>query len=481
MPTPAAKQAMLASVAPFLSFFGGPVGEALRKPGVANFAFGNPNEMPLEGYVAALHRHLDPLSPDWFAYKMSEPNAQAAVAKALTARTGLPWDPADVAMTNGGFAAIATAIRAIVEPGDEVVFLTPPWFFYEILILAVGGVPVRVPLSPPTFEIDVQAIDAAITPRTRAVLFNTPHNPSGRVYPLADLERLAAMLTAASSRIGRPIRLISDEPYNRIIFDGRTFHTPAEAYPDTMITYSYGKQLLAPGMRIGYLTVPPTMPDRVQLRDRIVLAQVAAGYSFPNALLQHAIEDLEGLSIDIPAMQRRRDRMVAILDELGYEHTTPEGTFYIMAKAPIPDDMAFATTLAEEGAVVLPGAVVELPGWFRISLTATDEMVESGVGAFRRAKERACDRRARGGRGGRLTAGAGSISRVRPAERPPVPVPAEPAEGAGWQFGSGAGLGGRLPGACGDRDDVGCGDRDRRALVERRLGSRPGRVVDRPV
>jgi len=391
LPMPAAQTAMFATVAPFLSFFGGPVGAALRRPGVANFAFGNPNEMPLPEYVATLHQHLDPLSPDWFAYKMSEPQSQAAVARSLTERTGLAWDPADVAMTHGGFAAIATAFRAIVEPGDEVVFLTPPWFFYEILILAVGGVPVRVPLAPPRFDIDVEAIEAAITPRTRAVLLNTPHNPSGRVYPIEDLRRLAAALTGASERIGRPIRLVSDEPYNRIVFDGRTFHSPAEVYPDTIVTYSYGKQLLAPGMRIGYLTVPPTMPDRAALRDRVILAQIAAGYSFPNALLQHAIEDLERISIDIPAMQRRRDRMGAILDELGYEHTMPEGTFYIMAKAPIPDDMAFAEILAEEGAVVLPGTVVELPGWFRISLTASDEMVESSVEGFRRARARATD------------------------------------------------------------------------------------------
>jgi aspartate aminotransferase len=381
--------AMQRSIEPFLSFFNGPIAKVLARPGVSNFAFGNPNEMPLPGYVSALHKWLEPQAADWFAYKLSEPKSQAAVARSLTARTGLDWDPADVAMTNGGFAAIAVALRTIVEPGDEVVFLTPPWFFYEILILAAGGVPVRVPLAPPAFEIDLAAIDAAITPRTRAILFNTPHNPSGRVYPLADLEALAAVLRGASERSGRPITLISDEPYNRIIFDGRTFQSPAEVYPDTIITYSYGKTLLAPGMRIGYLTVPPTKPDRVELRQRVLLAQIATGFAFPNADLQHAIEDLERLSIDIGVMERRRDRMIAILDDVGYEHTTPEGTFYIMAKAPIPDDMAFAEILADEGAVVLPGAVVEVPGWFRISLTASDEMVDSSAGAFRRALERA--------------------------------------------------------------------------------------------
>jgi aspartate aminotransferase len=380
---------MQQAIAPFLGFFNGPIAGALAKPGVSNFAFGNPNEMPLPGYVSALHTWLEPQSPDWFAYKLSEPKSQAAVARSLTARTGLDWDPADVAMTNGGFAAIAVALRAIVESGDEVVFLTPPWFFYEILILAAGGVPVRVPLAPPAFEIDLAAIDAAITPRTRAVLLNTPHNPSGRVYPLADLEALATLLRAASARVGRPIRLLSDEPYSRILFDGRRFHSPAEVYPDTIITYSYGKTLLAPGMRIGYLTVPPTTPDREELRGRFMLAQIATGFAFPNALLQHAIEDLERLSIDIEALERRRDRLVGALDGMGYEPTTPEGTFYIMARAPIADDVAFAGILAEEGIVVLPGNVVELPGWFRISLTANDAMVESSLAGFERARARA--------------------------------------------------------------------------------------------
>jgi aspartate aminotransferase len=377
------------SIVPFLSFFEGPIYKHLDDPGVANFAFGNPNEMPLAGYVSALHEHLDPQNPEWFAYKLSEPRSQRAVARTLTARTGLDWDPADVAMTNGGFAAIAVALRTIVEPGDEVIFLTPPWFFYELLILAAGGVPKRVAVPPPAFDLDLEAIDAAITPRTRALLFNSPHNPSGRVYPIEDLERLAATLREASARIGHPVQLVSDEPYNRILFDGRRFHSPAEVYPDTLITYSYGKTLLAPGMRIGYLTVPPMKPDRVELRDRIMVTQIASGFAFPNADLQHAIDDLELLSIDIAALERRRDRMMAILDDLGYEHTRPEGTFYIMARSPIEDDERFGEILAEEGAIVLPGNVVEVPGWFRISLTANDEMVERSVGAFRRARERA--------------------------------------------------------------------------------------------
>src|SRR5262245_9328957 len=377
------------TVAPFVKFFNGPIWARFGEPGMANFAVGNPQDMPLPAYVDALRAHLAPQSPDWFAYKMSEPNAQATVAASLTARTGLPWDPADVAMTNGGFAAIAVAFRLIIEPGDEVIFPTPPWFFYEVLIRQPGGVAVRVPLAPPDFDLDVDAIAAAITPRTRAVLVNTPHNPSGRVFPIEDLRRLAAALEAASDRIGHPIYLVSDEPYNRILYDGRTFHSPSEVYPYTITTYSYGKTLLAPGMRIGYLTVPPTMPHRETFRNRVLLSQIALGYLFPNALLQHAIEDLERLSIDVPTLQRRRDRLVPALRDLGYETTFPEGTFYVMARSPIDDDVAFAEILAEEGVLVLPGQIVEVPGWFRISLTATDAMVEDSIPRFARARERA--------------------------------------------------------------------------------------------
>jgi len=370
------------SIAPFLAFFTGPFARLNANPEIANFAVGNPQDFPMPDYVEALRGQLEPRRRDWFAYKDSEPKSQITVARSLSARTGMKWDPADVAMTNGGFAALAVAMRALVEPGDEVIFLSPPWFFYEFMVLAADGVPVRLHLAPPAFEPDLDAIAAAITPRTRALIFNSPHNPSGRVYPLDTLRALAETLTDASARIGHPIYLISDEPYNRIIFDGRTFHSPAEVYPHTLVAYSYGKTLLAPGMRIGYLTWPPTMPDREAFRETVFVAQFATGYAFPNALLQHAIEELEGLSIDVGAMERRRDRLVGALREIGYETTMPEGTFYVMARAPIADDVAFTDLLARHRVLVLPGTIVEVPGWFRISLTATDEMVERGIPGF---------------------------------------------------------------------------------------------------
>jgi aspartate aminotransferase len=380
-------QRLAATVAPFVRYFDGPVWARYADPDVANLAVGNPQEFPLPAYVGALERALTPQDKDWFAYKLSEPRSRATVARTLTSRTGLEYDPLDIQMTNGGFAAIAVTVRAIVEPGDEVIFLSPPWFFYELLIVAAGGTAVRVKLEAPGFDLDPAAIEAAITPRTRAVLVNTPHNPSGRVYPAADLAALGAVLDAASRRNGRTIHLIADEPYNRIVFDGRTFHSPAEVYPGTITTYSYGKTLLAPGMRIGYIAVPPTSPDREALRESLFVAQIATGYAFPNALLQHALEDLEALSIDVAALERRRDRLVAAMRAQGYETTLPEGTFYVMAKSPIEDDEAFSVTLADHGVLVLPGTIVELPGWFRVSLTASDRMIDDAIRGFAAARD----------------------------------------------------------------------------------------------
>lgn len=362
------------------------------EPDVADFAFGNPHDVPMPAYVDALQRHAVPENKDWFAYKNSEPESQAIVAASLRDFTGVPFEPDDIAMTTGGFAALAAALKAVTTPGDEVIYSLPPWFLYEIMIVDNGLIPVKVRVNPATFDLDLDAIAAAITPRTRILIVNTPQNPTGKIYPPATLQRLAALLDEASRRNGRTIYLLSDEPYNRIVFDGNRFHTPAEFYPNTLIAYSYGKILLAPGQRIGYLAVPPGIEGREELRMGIFLAQAASGYSWPNALLQHALADLEKLSIDIPRLQRKRDRMVGALREQGYQVHVPEGTFYLLPKSPGEDDVAFTELLSEHDVFVLPGTICEIPGYFRISLTANEEMIERALPRFAAAMEQAAMR-----------------------------------------------------------------------------------------
>jgi aspartate aminotransferase len=355
-------------------------------PGVADFAFGNPQELPLPGLVSALQRNAEPKDKDWFAYKMSGEEPRTVVAASLKARTGIDYPPEAIALTAGAFGALGVTIRALCDEGDEVIFLSPPWFFYELMIASSGAKAVRVRLEAPRFDLDPGTIAAAITPRTRAIIVNSPHNPTGRIYRAPELAALGDVLREASERNGRPIVLLSDESYNRIVFDGIDFRTPALDYDATITIYTYGKTTLAPGQRIGWAAMHPSFPDPMTTGYRIFVHQLAAGWGFPNALLQHAISDLEGLSIDIPALQRRRDRMVPALREMGYEVTNPEGTFYLMVRSPDPDDLAFSDRLAELGALVLPGTIVELPGWFRISLTASDAMVETGLEVFRKAR-----------------------------------------------------------------------------------------------
>lgn len=356
----------------------------------ADFTFGNPHDMPLVGVVDALRTWIEPRDKDWFAYKASEPKARDIVAASLQRFLGMPFEPEDIAMTNGGFGAIVVALKLVANPGDEVIFSLPPWFSYEPICVEAGLTPVKVRINSDTFDLDLDAIADAITARTRVVIVNTPQNPTGKVLSAETLARLASLLDDASERYGQRIYLVSDEPYNRIVFDGFTHRSPLEFYPYAFLAYSYSKTLMMPGQRMGYLTMPPTMPreDREQLRVGIESLQYASGYLFPNALLQHAIEDLEGLTLDVAHQQRKRDQVVDALLDMGYEVQRAEGTFYLFPKSPIPDDDEFSRLLAAEGVLVFPGSVFETPGFFRICLTANDAMIERGLPGFERAIRR---------------------------------------------------------------------------------------------
>ncbi len=356
--------------------------ERRHRPGTLDFTLGDPHEMPSAANVDALRDALTPRHELWFAYTMNDPDAQEAAAASLRRLVDLPFEADDIHLTTGGFAAIALALKAVADPGDEVVYSLPPWFLYESLVLEAGLVPVKVPIDPATFDLDVDAITAAITPRTRIVILCTPNNPTGRIYPAATLERLAAALDEASARNGRRIFIISDEPYNRIVYDGAAFRSPLEFYPHAFLAYSYGKTLLAPGQRIGYLALPPTMPDREELRDAIRTLQFSTGFVFPNAVLQYALPRLEELRFDIDLFQRKRNRMVDALREIGYRVSQPEGTFYLFPESPIPDDEAFIRILADHGILVMPGRIFETPGYFRISLTAAWDTIEASLPGF---------------------------------------------------------------------------------------------------
>jgi aspartate aminotransferase len=224
----------------------------------------------------------------------------------------------------------------------------------------------------------------ALSPRTRAIVVNTPNNPTGKVYSPGTLEALARLLEGASEKNGRRVYQISDESYNRIVYGERQFTSPAQSYAATFVVHTYAKSILAPGLRIGYIALPPGMADRASLRRALAATQIASGWTFPTSLLQRVVPALERMSIDLEALQHRRDRMVSELTAIGYRVHVPEGTFYLIPESPIDDAVAFAGMLRKHGILVIPGTGT-LRGHFRISLTATEDMVERSFEGFRAA------------------------------------------------------------------------------------------------
>lgn len=384
-PTSAHIQSVLTASLPIFRFATSPLyTEKVRKPDVSDFAFGNPHDMPVAGFAEALQKWSVPQNKDWFAYKMNEPDAQEIVSQSLRAWRGVPFEAKDIFLTNGAFAALTVALGAILDAGDEVIFNSPPWFFYEQMILSHHAKPVRVKVNFDNFDLDLDAIDAAMTNHTRAIIVNSPNNPTGKIYSAETLRALARILEKHSAHSGREIYLLSDEAYSRIIYDGREFPSPTSFYPYSFLIYTYGKTLLTPGQRIGYIALPPNMPKetRQALNPALFVSQLTTGYAFPNALLLHSLGDLDKLSIDVEHLQYKRDWLVRELQALGYELHSPEGTFYLLPRSPLQDDWAFAEKLVAHNVIVMPGEIVEMPGYLRVSLTANDTMIERALAGF---------------------------------------------------------------------------------------------------
>jgi len=361
---------------------------AAADEGACDFALGNPQTMPLEGFVTALSDATTPRNPSWYAYKMSEAQSREIIRGSLQKLTGAAYPAENIFLTNGATGALLVLMNALIGPEDEVIYNSPPWFFYEGMITNSGGTPVAVKVDPKSFDLDVAAIERAITDRTRFVIVNSPNNPTGRIYPAETLTRLGRMLEGASKKLGRPIYLVSDEAYRAIVYDGTRFQSPTTFYQNSIMVYTYGKTLLTPGQRLGYIALSPKMDHLEELRTVLLSSQILCGWAMASALMQHSLPELEKLSLDIGALQRRRDRFVKGLRECGYEVRMPEGAFYITPKAPIEDDIAFAEQLAQEGVYVLPGSVVHMDGYFRASVTASDEMVERALPVFAAVRKR---------------------------------------------------------------------------------------------
>ena len=359
-----------------------------NEPGSLDFTLGDAHEMPSPGFVEALQRWSVPQNQGWYGYKGNLWESRTTVSTALKEKRGLSIAPEDIFMTNGTVVGLAICLQILAGEGDEIIINFPPWLGYRRMIHMSGATPVGVPVKAETFDLDLEAISSSLTERTRAIIINSPHNPTGKIFSEKTLQSLANLLTDASVRYGQPIYLISDETFSRIVFDNRPCTSPTQFYPFSFLVYGYSKTLMAPGQRIGYIALPPTMPEREQIRKMISILQGSSfGWCFPSALMQYALPDLEKLSLNIEHLQYKRDWMVKELREMGYKLQPSEGTFFLLVQSPWEDDCAFAELLASYGVFVLPGTPQEIPGYFRISLTANEDMISLSLPKFQAARE----------------------------------------------------------------------------------------------
>ena len=311
------------------------------------------------------------------------PEVRQYVAGELKAETGLPFAPGNVVMVCGAGGGLNVVLKAMLNPGDEVLSPAPYFVEYDFYAANHGGKLVRAKTTP-EFQLDLDALDAAVTPRTRAVILNSPNNPTGVVYPVAALRSAGEWLRRASARIGRTIFLISDEPYRKIVFDGIEAPSVFPHYEHTIVVTSHSKDLGLAAERIGYVAVHPAAAEGELLGNALVLANRILGFVNAPALMQRVLPLLKGEMVDVSRYQALRDRMLPALLKLGYTCVRPQGAFYLFPESPIPDDMAFCRMAQEERLLVVPGSAFHGPGHFRIALCVDEAAIDRALPVFER-------------------------------------------------------------------------------------------------
>lgn len=307
-----------------------------------------------------------------------------AVADALALSHRLPFAFSDVILTPGAMAALHLALRALAAPGEEVVIPVPCWLDYPLYARYLGLTPVLVPLVTDTFDLDIAAIERAITARTAAILLSHPSNPTGRPYSPERLSQLAATLEAVAGRVGRRVTLIADEAH-RDFAAPTGFHGAAPFWPATVTVYSYGKYHFMQGQRIGYVAVSPTHPARADLAAALVRWTRVMGFCTPTALMQAAIPGLQALRHDLTRVAAWRDRLTQGLEDAGYRVVPGSATLFLYVATPEGQPaLGFARVLADAGVLVLPAPVFHHEGYFRLSLTGAEHMMEGALTVFRR-------------------------------------------------------------------------------------------------
>ncbi len=346
---------------------------------VFDFTLGNPDVEPPEPVIAALRRVVAENRPRSHAYMPNAgyPGVRDTIARGLAGRTGLPFTAADVIMTVGAAGAINIVLKSILDPGDEVILLNPIFPEYRFYVENHGG-KVVLAETDERFQPDLNRIAAAITPRTKAIVLNTPNNPTGAMYSEAVLRELNRL-------VRDPILVISDEPYRSLTFDGATPSEPLSLIERSVLAFSWSKAMAIPGERVGYLAMSPRLGEIAALRDAATFANRILGFINAPAIWQLVAGAVPDVVVDVAQYQAKRDRLCDALSAMGYDAPRPQGSFYVFPKTPIPDDVEFIRRLMAEGILAVPGSGFGRAGYMRLSLTISNDDLERSLPGFARA------------------------------------------------------------------------------------------------
>ncbi len=288
-------------------------------------------------------------------------------------------------MTCGAAASLTITLKALTEsPDDEVILIAPFFPEYTVFVANAGAKKVVLPPDTEHFQVSLDALEQAITPHTRAVIINSPNNPSGVVYSAATYEKVAALLTKKSAEIGHPIYIISDEPYREIVYDGLPILYVPAFYSNTIICYSYSKSLSLPGERIGYILVPPCAADADTIYKAVCGAGRSMGFVCAPHLFQDVILKCMGKTSDMNIYDENRKLLYNGLKEMGYDCVYPSGAFYLFVKAPETDARAFSEKAKKLNLLIVPADSFGCPGYVRVSYCVEPDMIKRSFGAFKK-------------------------------------------------------------------------------------------------
>jgi len=346
---------------------------------VFDFSLGNPDVEPPGAVIDALRHVAARNSPRSHGYMPNAgfPEVRSVIARRLAARTELPFTGDDLIMTNGAAGAINTVLKALLDPGDEVIVLNPYFPEYRFYIENHGGRAVAVETTA-RFQPDVARIARAMTARTKAIILNSPNNPTGAVYS-------AEILRELDTVVRDPVIAICDEPYRPIVFDGIVPPETLSIVRRSVLAWSWSKAMAIAGERIGYLAIPPQLPEAAALRNACTFANRILGYINAPAIWQWVVAEVPDVTVDVSQYQAKRDLLCDALTAMGYEAPRPQGSYYVFPKTPIPDDVAFIGMLQSEGILAVPGSGFGRPGYMRLSLTIPRPDIERSLAGFGRA------------------------------------------------------------------------------------------------